>query len=137
LKLAALLQFTYPGVPFLYYGDEVGMDLNSLAFRAGMYWDPGRQDHDLRAFYRRLIHIRKENPALSKGDFAEILVDNERGLYGFRRRSAGQEIQVYVNNSEAEQVLPIEAGGVELLGGRVLDSPQLALGPKSGVVIRY
>ena len=135
LKLAVLFQFTYPGVPYVYYGDEVGMDLNSLAYRGGMCWDPSRQDRELLAFYRSVIRLRRATPALLRGDFREILVDNARGLYGFRRRLGAQEVRVYLNSGERAQEVEVGQEAFDLLGNRALPTSGLTLGPCSGAVI--
>jgi glycosidase len=131
-----LFQFTYPGVPYVYYGDEVGMDLNSLAYRGGMYWDPDRQDRDLLAFYRRVIHLRRATPALQRGDFSEIVVDDERGLYAFRRRLGEDEVRVYLNNGVRPQAVEVGAGARDLLEDRPLPSGTVALAPRSGLVVQ-
>lgn len=135
LKLAVLFQFTYPGVPYVYYGDEVGMDLNSMAYRGGMYWDPARQDQDLLKFYRRAIRLRRSTLALQRGDFREILVDNERALYAFRRRLGEQEVRVYLNNGDRPQEVEVGEGAHDLLEDRPLPSGTVTLAPRSGVVV--
>ncbi len=135
LRLAVQFQFTYPGVPYVYYGDEVGMDLNSLAYRGGMYWDPSRQDRELLAFYRSVIRLRRATPALLRGDFQEILVDNARGLYAFRRGLGVQEVRVYLNNGERAQEVEVGPEAFDLLGDRPLPAGGLRLGPRSGAVV--
>jgi cyclomaltodextrinase / maltogenic alpha-amylase / neopullulanase len=68
LKLAALLQFSFPGTPCVYYGDEVGMSGGGdPGCRGCMVWDADQQDRDLLLFYRRLIALRKEHEALRTG----------------------------------------------------------------------
>ena len=135
LKLAVLFQLTYPGVPYLYYGDEVGMDLNSLAYRGGMYWDPARQDRELFDFFRSAIHLRRSTPALQRGDFSEILVDDERGLYAFRRCLDEQEVRVYLNNGDRPQEVQVGEDARDLLKDRTLPSGIVTLAPRSGIVV--
>ncbi|MFD0697404.1 alpha-glycosidase [Paenibacillus sp. GCM10027628] len=68
MKLAALLQFAFPGTPCIYYGDEVGMSGGGDPdCRRCMEWDASRQDRDLFEFYRRLIALRKGSEALRSG----------------------------------------------------------------------
>ena len=85
MKLLAAMQLLLPGMPFIYYGDEVGMTGGrDPDCRRGMLWDETRQDRDMLAYYRRLITIRKAYPALD-GD--EMTADDENGLVTIRRGS--------------------------------------------------
>ena len=70
VRVAAALLFTYPGVPCLYYGDEVGLDgAGDPDCRRTMPWDEAAWDQELRAFFQRLIRLRREAPALRWGGF--------------------------------------------------------------------
>ena len=58
-RLAAFLQFTLPGIPSIYYGDEVGMEGFDDPFCRAFYdWENG--DEALRAYYRGLSRLRNE-----------------------------------------------------------------------------
>lgn len=82
LKLAALLQFTYPGMPVIYYGDEIGMEGGADPDnRRAMAWD--QMDQDLLGYYRKLISLRKAHPDLCRGDFKEVAAKPE--VYAFSR----------------------------------------------------
>ncbi len=81
-RLAVMLLLTFPGVPGLYYGDEIGLtDLPDLASRGCMVWDESRWDHDLLAFHRRLIRLRQESPALQRGGFQLLLEAEDTVCY--------------------------------------------------------
>lgn len=68
-KTAALLQFTLPGSPCIYYGDEVGMEGFEDPFNRRCYpW--GREDSDLLEHYRALSRIKHAYPALRTGGIA-------------------------------------------------------------------
>ncbi len=58
LKQAAVLQFTLPGVPSVYYGDEAGMEGYKDPFNRG-YFPWGKENEDLTEFYRSLGKIRR------------------------------------------------------------------------------
>lgn len=66
LKALSLLQFTLPGVPCVYYGDEAGLQGFDDPFNRGTYpW--GREDTELLAHYRMLAGLRKQYPFLIDG----------------------------------------------------------------------
>ncbi|MCX7654236.1 MAG: cyclomaltodextrinase [Fervidobacterium sp.] len=69
-KLAIVIQFTYPGVPFVYYGSEIGIEGGwDPENRAPMIWDESKWDNELRDFYKKIISIRKKEIALKVGQF--------------------------------------------------------------------
>ncbi len=95
-RLAMVAQFTLPGVPMVYYGDEVGMEGgNDPDCRRCMEWDPARWNSRLYDTIRRLIRCRRDHPALQSGRFEPLLAFN--GLYAFRRLLAEDEVVVVIN----------------------------------------
>ena len=68
LPLAVVWLFSWPGVPCIYYGDEVGVDGNNDPFcRKPFPWDPALQDTQLLALYQRMAKLRKAHQALRYG----------------------------------------------------------------------
>lgn len=119
LKLAAAFQFTYIGIPCIYYGDEVGISggYDPLC-RKCMVWDEQKQDKDLLRFYRTLAGIRKSNKCLTHGDY--ICVYKAGGALAYERLWKDERILVVLNNSETEYRLESDkvAGDYEdLLSG--------------------
>jgi glycosidase len=123
---------TYVGAPMLYYGDEAGIwGANDPDCRKPMLWDeleyedeatrfdgskktePDRVavDHELLGHYKKLIALRNELPALRRGSFETVLIDDDRQLYGFRRQLDGQEILVVLNNTTEPQQTKLPAEG--------------------------
>ncbi len=75
LRLASLMQYTLPGVPCVYYGDEAGMEGYRDPFNRGCYpW--GQEDADLIAWYRMLGGLRAECSALAQGEFIPLYADS-------------------------------------------------------------
>lgn len=122
LRLAAAFQFMYIGVPYIYYGDEIGMSGGKDPLCRGcMVWDEDRQDMDLLMFFRRLIAIRKENPELVKGDLKmEVAKD---GLVAFSRRSKDERILAVFNNSDQKKKLRkgIPSRAIDLYTGDTME----------------
>ncbi len=70
LKLATAFQLLYQGVPYLYYGDEIGLKGgNDPLCRGTMVWEEERQDRELFNFFKDMISIRKKHQVLTFGDF--------------------------------------------------------------------
>lgn len=71
LLLAVLWQMTYPGVPSIYYGDEVGMEgYKDPTNRRPYPWKGG--DGRIRDWYRKCIAERQGHTALQTGDFLPL-----------------------------------------------------------------
>ena len=63
--------YTLPGVPSVYYGDEIGMEGYSDPFNRAPY-DAGNADRELLAFYRKLGKFRRETPAFDGGELIPV-----------------------------------------------------------------
>ena len=97
LKLASLLEFTLPGVPCIYYGDEAGMQGWKDPFNRVCYpW--GKEDAQLMLWYRELGAFRRKNPVFANGQYRCLYGD--RGAYVFSRYDEQQEIIIAVNRGE-------------------------------------
>lgn len=128
-RRAAAIYLLGPGVPFVYYGEELGMpgDKPDPDLRTPMAWDssefagfssvkpwrpltPGHatrnvvaQDADpgsLLHWYRTLIHLRSRHPALRHGGTA-LLDGAPPGVIALARETAGERVIVLVNCSGA------------------------------------
>ena len=119
-KLAAALQLLLPGMPMIYYGDEVGMDgAMDPDCRRGMLWDPDRQDRELFGYYQTLIRIRHDHPALTEGTVVEQYADDDTGLIYIERTLNGQHIILVFHTREGSAGLQSLQGMKNLVGGSV------------------
>ncbi|MEI8346591.1 MAG: glycoside hydrolase family 13 protein [Pseudomonadota bacterium] len=72
-KLGVILQFTLPGSPLIYYGEELGMyGEDDPQNRGPMAWSWANKDNPELALYRQLLKLRQDNPALQVGDYRPI-----------------------------------------------------------------
>ncbi len=93
VKLGTAMLMTYPGVPCIYYGDEIGMDgAGDPDNRRTMPWDDSQWDTDLLDFNKKLIELRKTQPALLRGGLQHLFADD--GLWVFQRQSKEQRLIV-------------------------------------------
>lgn len=97
MKIASLIQYTLPGVPSLYYGDEIGMQGMKDPFnRACMDWyEPNTELH---RWYKRLGEIRRGCKAFERGNFVPVYCSYKTVAY--LRSGDNNEVLVAVNLDE-------------------------------------
>ena len=118
-KLAAALQLLMPGMPMIYYGDEVGMTgAKDPDCRRGMLWDENRQDQDMLAWYRNLLHLRKIVPAITEGKVISEETRDDIGMIRITKKLGSQEVTLLFCSKEASAELPELAGKTDLLTGK-------------------
>lgn len=114
LRLAHIVLFTFPGVPSIFYGDEIGLtDQEHFGPRVCMPWDEMVWDKDLFAFMKQLINLRKNNDCLASGAFQ--ILHWEEDLLVYQRELAGEHVLVTLNRAEAvlpANVIPIPESGI-------------------------
>ena len=110
LKLAVVLQFTLPGVPSIYYGDEVGMTGFGDPFcRAGFPW--GKENTEILEFYKKIGKFRIENSVFKNGEFIPVISDNS--LIAYLRKDGNSAALIAVNRGDTPRdfTLPDNFGG--------------------------
>lgn len=118
IRLLAAMQMLLPGMPFIYYGDEVGMTGGADPdCRRGMLWDSQRQDLQMFEYYKKLIALRKAHPVLTEGDPDWQMADDSRGLVSICR---GELIILFHGRKDAISVSEY-AGMTDLITGKVFD----------------
>lgn len=109
LLMASFIQYTLPGTPSLYYGDEAGLEGYRDPFNRRTYpW--GREDQELLAHFKRLGKLRQECEPLRLGDIQFFQADDQK--LGFSRTYNGKQIKIYVNRSSDSWDVP--AGNILL-----------------------
>ncbi|MGM0414432.1 MAG: alpha amylase N-terminal ig-like domain-containing protein [Bacillota bacterium] len=110
--LSKLIQFTYPGAPMIYYGDEIAMEGGEDPDnRRTMIWeDRGyvSPDNEMRNYVSDLITMRNEYAALRKGTIRLIEI-NDSDIYGFLREYQDEVILVLINNSDEDKEVRIDS----------------------------
>ena len=150
-KVAATLLLTNPGLPFVYYGEEIGMrgakpdprirtpmqwdGSGTAGFTTGTPWEEldaayetrnvAAQDGDpdsLLNHYRQLIRLRQEQAALRAGDMA-LVEGGSNKVYAFLRRVDDEAVLVVVNLSSE----PVEEYALALEQGALGDAVSATL----------
>ncbi len=127
-RLAVVVLMTFPGVPGILYGDEVGIvDQPGVHSRGCMPWDEADWSQDLLAFYRQMVGLRRETAVLQTGGFQILL--NEADTIAYQRESAQERAIVVAHRAATPRRaagLPVAQGGiadgtrfVEFFGGAV------------------
>jgi glycosidase len=157
-KLAASLLLTLPGLPFVYYGEEIGMTGDkpdprlrtpmhwsrgpAAGFTDGLPWEPLQPDSmsanveamegdpaSLLHHYRHLIHLRAENAALGSGVMVPLEVDRE-GVLAYVRRAGDDVALVVANLGEATLTgVALSSDSGALSAGRYLPEPLVGDAP--------
>ena len=118
LRLATLLQMTFPGTPCIYYGDEI-------ALRGTLRYDHPHRDHDARwpfpwhdealwdremlDFFRRAIALRHAHGVLRRGRFDELYAHGRQ--YAFLRHDDDEKLLVVLNAGDEAATISVPVGG--------------------------
>ena len=126
LLMASFLQYTLPGTPSLYYGDEAGMEGYKDPFNRRPYpW--GREDPEFLAHFRRLGQLRAAREELRLGDIRFFQAGDKH--LGYTRSYGGKTLRIYANRSG--DIWDIPAGKL-LLGYnlQIVAQDWLTIGPR-------
>jgi fibronectin type 3 domain-containing protein len=113
-RLAALIQFTVPGAPTVFYGDEVGItgDDDPDDRRTYPWLDRGGQpDQGLFTHYQSLNTIRRTNDVLVHGDLQFLLADDTAQVVAYGRKTNNSAAVIIVNRSANAFSGPIQVAG--------------------------
>src|SRR5213083_3156039 len=162
-KLAATLLLTLPGLPFVYYGEEIGMtgDKPDERLRTPMQWSPrsgvgfttgkpweapqadslttnvaveNRDPKSLLNLYRQLIDLRKQNEALATGTLLPLSTSSAQ-VAAYLRRTSRRAVLVVANlGGAAVSAVAIGSANGALPPGAY--SPRNLLGGPNGTTLR-
>ncbi len=114
LRLASLIQFTMPGAPTVYYGDEVGVTGDDDPDDRRTYpWrdEGGKPDTSLFNHYRDLTRLRDRSAELARGDLKVLLADDAAQVVAYGRRHNDLASLVLVNRGSAPQSVSVPVAG--------------------------
>jgi alpha-glucosidase len=188
-RVAAMLLLTLRGIPFIYYGDEIGME-NAVVTKAQahdpltkttlpnqpgrdgcrtpMQWSPSsyagfsetrpwlpvatsyRQYNveserslpgSMLSLYAKLIHLRKQSPALTRGSYHSKTVSNPH-IFSFIREYKKEKMVIILNFSPEAQIYTYTHAPGTILCSTYMDSAdtiphgkEIVLRASEGIII--
>ncbi|MFN2589993.1 MAG: alpha-amylase family glycosyl hydrolase [Actinomycetota bacterium] len=104
-KVAAAMLLTLPGVPLVYTGDEIGASYLPYSTLNPLVWSNDR--FDLRDYYRRLIALRHDVPALRSRAWQPVATDPGGSVYAYLRWAEDDPLVRFDGGDRGEPVLVI------------------------------
>lgn len=136
MKMASALQFTLPGVPSIYYGDEAGMQGYKDPFNRCCYpW--GKENEELVEWYKRLGEIRRTNECFTDGRIE--FLSSVAGCVAFSRKKNDNAILVISNSNPHSITYYVRdewCDAEDLLGNSYVRGTLVDVGAKSTVILR-
>ena len=107
LRMAYAIIYTLPGVPCLYYGDEIGMQGYRDPFNRGFYcWDS--HEERLKPVLAQLAQLRHTCEAFRTGELRVLRA--EGGVLHYQRIGEFEAAEIIVNRTEHIIVEPLASG---------------------------
>ena len=114
LRLASLVQYTLPGMPTVYYGDEVGVTGGDDPDNRRTYpWpqDGGSPDRSLQAHYAALGQLRAAMPVLRDGSLVGLSADDANATVAYGRKTGTQAAVVALNKGTGAHTVTVPTAG--------------------------
>ena len=132
LKMISVMQFTLPGVPSIYYGDEVAASGGVDPFNRKCYpW--GNEDLSMLAHYQMLGKIRNEHPAFIDGSF--VPVSDTMGCVAYERQGHGERVITVANRNSHPITYGLPSDKFISLTGQEISGNQLHLDGESAAIL--
>lgn len=97
MRLAVMIQMTWPGAPTIYYGDEAGLcGWTDPDNRRAYPW--GREDQDLIDFHKEIIRIHKDYQAMKTGSI--LFLHGQYQFISYGRFDEQDKFVVAINSGE-------------------------------------
>lgn len=136
LKMASAIQFTLPGVPSIYYGDEAGMQGYKDPFNRRCFpW--GNENEELTEWYRKLGEVRTQNNVFVDGKI-EIL-SAAAGCVAYSRKNEQNAILIIANSNTHPITYYVSDewnGAEDLLGNSFVRGTLVDVGAKTTVILK-
>jgi len=107
LEPLTVLTFTLPGIPLIYSGQEAG-NYKRLRFfdKDEIEWKEDKMFY----LYKKLVNLKKQNPALWSGDLNIVETDASKNILAFSRTDEENRILLIMNLSQEEKIFYFKCG---------------------------
>jgi alpha-glucosidase len=134
--VGATMLLTYPGVPSIFAGDEIGLEGEwGEDSRRTIDWEHTKKwDQDLLAEFRKLIAVRKNSDALCNGGFRWI--DVRPNSVAYLRETEKESVLVFLARSAGRYQINLKPYGYtvkETLYGEVAKSDMVTISTEGAV----
>lgn len=114
LRLAVMIQMTWPGAPTIYYGDEAGLcGWTDPDNRRAYPW--GREDQELIEYHREIIRIHKDYKAMKTGSI--LFLHGQYQFISYGRFDEKDKIVVAINNGDEQVAVDLPVWRLGMLEG--------------------
>lgn len=143
LKLALTFELTYPEIPIIYYGTEIGMEGgDDPDNRRDMEWNK-TGNSDIMNYYKNMVNVRNENDQLKTKDIK--VIDYNSNYLAYSRgtgkdklviimniQNADTKLDLKIDDAAADYVDLLSKGSVKCSGGTI----HLDMSPISCVILK-
>lgn len=106
LKQALSFVMTYPSIPIIYYGTEIGLEgRDDPDNRRNIKWDIN-SDSDIFSFYKTLVNLRSNNSVVTDGDFT--LLDYDSYYFSYMRNYSDKSVVVLFNIQNKNKTVTVD-----------------------------
>jgi hypothetical protein len=139
LGLAYTIIFTIPGVPVLFYGDEIGLagagdpDNKRMMVMSGLT----QNQTDLYQLISKLAEIRADNPVLTDGDFS--IINSGSDYISYKMDNGNDKLYIFINRSDTainSGVFLPDGDWVDLITGNTYSGTEISVNARTSVILK-
>ncbi|MBN2104506.1 hypothetical protein JW835_10750 [bacterium] len=123
VMMAALFSMTYPGVPHIYYGDEVGLEGGKDPDNRRTFpwnWKADEKRRQIHGFYQGMARLRHRYPALRIGDFKTVY--SQKKTFAYLRQDLENIFLIVLHNNEHAEMVQLTLSDIEIqANGNIVD----------------